>query len=120
MMLKYKHVTVHNHPFFPGKRQVQRSRLVMAEYLGRPLLRTEDVHHKNENTLDDRRENLKLMMHGKHTIHHWTGKHHTAETKSKISLNNVGMSGKRHTIEVKQKMSLARKDYWMQQRFPGV
>ena len=135
---KYKRVTAHNHLFFPGKKQVQRSRLVMAEYLGRPLLSTEHVHHKNEDTMDDRRRNLKIMMHGKHVSHHNlgnkynSGKHptleskkkmslaqkgkvFTAETKKKISLAlkghppTPGMSGKHHTSEARYKMSVARK-----------
>ena len=158
---KYKQVTVHNHPFFPGRKQVKRSRLVMAEYLGRSLLRTELVHHKNEDTMDDEIDNLELVSRGKHNTCHKSGKHHTAkarkkislgnigkcrtaETKRKISLNHIGFKGKHHTaetrkkmsrvqkchpgfwlgkhrtVEVKMKMSLARRDYCLQQKFPGL
>ena len=156
-MRDYILVTVHNHPFFPGKMRVLRSRLVMAEYLGRPLLSTELVHHKNENTMDDRIKNLEIMNQSEHTTHHragkpgtMLGKHPTEETREKLSLAHkghpptLGMSGKHHTSESKRKislalkgkpsslrdkhhstesrmkMSLARKDYWLQQRHPGI
>ena len=42
----------------------------MAESLGRCLLRTELVHHKNEDTMDDRKRNLKIMKNGEHSSHH--------------------------------------------------
>lgn len=110
---KYKLIRVYNHPFFPSKKQVKRSRLVMAESLGRPLLRTELVHHKDENTMDDRIDNLEIMLRGRHTSHHRINSHHTIEARKKMSLAHKGKPnhrlGKHHTMKARKKIGLAQK-----------
>lgn len=46
-------------------------RLIMAKSLGRPLLKSEHVHHINEGKQDNGRENLILATAGLHKKIHW-------------------------------------------------
>ena len=45
-------------------------RLLMELTLGRPLLKTEDVHHKDENPLNNNIENLEVIDHVEHEKQH--------------------------------------------------
>ena len=47
-------------------------RYVMQQKLGRRILPTEAVHHKNHDRQDNRPENLELMSAGEHIAHHNT------------------------------------------------
>lgn len=49
--------------------------LVMSRILGRPLRSDEVVHHRNEDRLDNRPENLEVMLRSKHLSHHHKGRH---------------------------------------------
>lgn len=55
----------------PGKgKRVLAHRLIMEIHIGRPLLRSEIVHHINGDPYDNRVENLELMTNGAHTTMH--------------------------------------------------
>jgi hypothetical protein len=54
----------------PGKRYRTRSRVVMEKIIGRPLSRTEVVHHINGIKDDDRPENMMIFEDNSSHIHH--------------------------------------------------
>ena len=69
------------------KKWKEKSRIIMEEYLGRPLRQDEEVHHINNIPSDDRLENLKLMTPSEHIRHH--------AIESNYASNLVGKWGNR-------------------------
>lgn len=55
--------------YLDGK-QLREHRVLMSQYLGRPLLRNEHVHHINEVKTDNRIENLQLHTDSSHSKNH--------------------------------------------------
>ncbi len=73
-----------DHPYAAKDGYIFEHRLVMETKLGRHLLPGEVVHHVNGIRGDNRPENLELMDHAAHTVHHHTGLKRSAETRAKI------------------------------------
>lgn len=68
---KYYYIKVKDHPMTKNKQKyVPEHVLVMEKYLGRYLRLGEIIHHINEDTLDNRIENLEIMTRSKHMKHH--------------------------------------------------
>ena len=68
---KYWAIYASNHPFCDNRKYVKEHRLVVEKHLGRYLDPTEQVHHINFNTFDNRLENLFVFENNsEHIIYH--------------------------------------------------
>lgn len=66
-------------------RRVKQHRMVIETLIGRKLLPTEDVHHKNGNKLDNNPDNLEVVDRGEHSRLHNSGREYKSGYKLKIS-----------------------------------
>ncbi len=51
---------------------IRKHRWIMEQHIGRPLSKTEVVHHINEDKQDNRIENLEIIQFGNHSTNHNT------------------------------------------------
>lgn len=62
----YIQIWMPDHPNAKMKGYIHEHRLIMSEYLGRPLESYEFIHHKNGNKADNQIENLELLTKNVH------------------------------------------------------
>lgn len=82
----YKYLYRPNHPNANKNGQIKRCRFIMYEHIGRPLLKTEIVHHINGDKSDDRIENLIILTRKEHTSHHVSGNNNTNYTNFRMKI----------------------------------
>jgi hypothetical protein len=68
---KYRLVRAFGHPNAHASGYILEQRLVMSTHLDRPLLDSEIVHHKNRDKLDNRIENLEIVLRPTHALIHF-------------------------------------------------
>lgn len=66
---------------YRGKRYDLLHRMIMEEHLGRKLLKTEMVHHKNGDKTDNRIKNLEIMLQSEHAKKHYKSDKKTGRFK---------------------------------------
>jgi hypothetical protein len=69
----YKYLHKPDHPNARSTGQIKRCRFIMSEILGRPLLKTELVHHIDGDKSNDNIENLVVISRVEHGRTHMTG-----------------------------------------------
>ena len=72
-------------------RKVDYHRYIMQEHLGRPLKRSEVVHHKNGDKRDNRIENLEVMTLAEHTREHMKGRKQSEKVRQEKSKRMTGV-----------------------------
>jgi hypothetical protein len=80
--------------FENGRYETKRTHRLVYETFKEKLEEGYDAHHINEDKEDNYVENLESKPHSEHTGDHHIGKHHSNETRKKISKNHADISGK--------------------------
>lgn len=104
---KYWCAKLPEHPRANSCGYVLEHRVIMENILGRLLLPNEDVHHKDEDGKNNSPDNLRLMLHGKHTA-----EHHRVEWAKLIC--SCGKEFSRRPSVVRRRQKLGQKLYCSQ------
>lgn len=104
----YKYILFPEHPKATKAGYVLEHRLIMEKHIGRYLNENECVHHINENTLDNRIENLEVVSPAEHVKIH----HKNVPNKKKAHFGNTYRKGKKDSIETRIRKSESTKKLW--------
>ena len=63
----YVLIKKHGHPNADAQGYIRLHRLIMSEYIGRPLEENEEVHHRDGDTFNNDLSNLELLDHSSHS-----------------------------------------------------
>ena len=66
----YIQILKRGHPTADKRGRIMEHRFLIEKFIGRLLKKSEIVHHKNGNKLDNRIENLEIMTRSEHMRHH--------------------------------------------------
>ena len=102
-----------DHPLFLGRKWVDEHRIIMAEKLGRPLLKTEIVHHKDHNGFNNNEDNLELLNWGEHSRLHNKGHIKSTEEREK---RKKALKGLKRTPEQCENIRQAQLRYHKQRK----
>src|SRR3990167_2628575 len=80
---KYIQLLARDHPSADSHGYIMEHRLVMEKHLGRPIIKSEHVHHKNGHYKDNRIENLEVITHSEHMRQHAIERCKTSKTFGK-------------------------------------
>ena len=106
MAHKYKFLYKPEHPNSNSQGYILAHRYIMAQHIGRPLRKDEDVHHINGDKTDNRIENLQLLLKSEHTILTHGGK---GEIKKDFNGRFCNLCKTRNPIIIKT----TKRAYWM-------
>lgn len=80
----YRQILCPEHPRADSSGYVMEHILVWERATGVPIPKNCCIHHLNGNKIDNRIQNLCMMLHTAHTVFHHQGKKRSEETKNKI------------------------------------
>ena len=93
----YQYIILHDHPFSDKRGRISYHRYLMEQKIGRYLLPSEVVHHKDGNKENNRKSNLIITERSKHTKHHKS----TGRTFKEFNCRNCGRLFKREKKNIR-------------------
>lgn len=90
-------VYVPHHPSANSSGYVPRYRFIMEMHVKRILNSNEEVHHKNEDKLDDRLDNLEILTTREHIMQHRPWEYHRTKVDREHvqELMNIGLGNRK-------------------------